>query len=88
MSNFPIKPVGNKLIVLPLKKEKVTVAGIEMDETPLSKGKVVSISDDILGLVNEGDVVYFQEKAALGQAANGEVHQWLTIDDIHGIKQA
>ncbi len=83
MSKPLAKPYGNRLLVKPLQKKKITLkgSGLEIAETDLEKAMVV---DSGTPEFQYGDVVYYPEKPAVGHTHEGELLQWLSIDDVHG----
>lgn len=78
-------PYGNRLLIRPLKKKKIKLqSGLEIDETDLQKAQVVKVSATLETIIKKDDVVYYPEKPAVGHAHEGELLQWLSIDDVHG----
>lgn len=83
MSKPLAKPLGSRLLVRPLQKKRITLkSGIEIDETDLQKGQVVDTP--VACAVSKGDVVYYPEKPPVGHTHEGELLQWLSLDDVHG----
>jgi hypothetical protein len=84
MNKKPLaKPYGNRLLVKPLQKKKIKLkSGLEIDETDLQKGQIVDAPDKVD--LKAGDVVYYPEKPPVGHTHEGELLQWLSIDDVHG----
>lgn len=76
-----IRPVGRKLLVMPLPHEEETMpSGIIMPETAmadLSRGEVIEVSEEIKHLYKPGDIILFPSKAGIGQLVNGAIHFWL-----------
>jgi co-chaperonin GroES (HSP10) len=87
--NFPIKPVGNKLIVLPLKKRTVkSEGGLEISESEqLERGEVVAVSSEVSEIA-VGEIVLYPQKVAIGVVANQQLHFWLQNSEVWGIESS
>ena len=73
-----LKPVGSKLLVLPLEtKNYVTNTNIELVETELATAKVNEVSEELSHIYNVGDVVMFPDKVGVLQIYNGEKCLWI-----------
>ena len=88
--SFPIKPIGNKLLVKPLirKDEKVNsivIPGVANSE--LSRASVAAISQDLEKVYSISDTILYPSKAGVGQLISGEPHIWLRGDEIWGIEE-
>lgn len=91
MSNFPIIPVGTKLIVEPLdKEEEKSEGGLTLINSNLSEGKVVAVSDQIKDFYKEGDIVLYPSKKGVVEPVNGKIYHWLdsnvNLEEIWGLK--
>jgi co-chaperonin GroES (HSP10) len=84
MSQPLATPYGNQLLIKPLKKKKVMVKGLEIEETDLEKAQVVKVSKKFETDFKEGDVVFYPQKPAVGHTYEGELLQWLGVDDVKG----
>ena len=90
-----IQPVGQKLLVSPLKKvEEKLDSNIVIAETvnaDLTEGIVEEIGDAVQHLYKKGDKVLFPTGAGQGQFLNGKHYLWLdggddkTLSNIWGI---
>jgi len=85
-----IKPVGNRLIVLPLpRKEESLDNGLVLPESAnadLAIGKVVEVPNSLNELYKENDIVLFPSKSGVGQMYNGKPHLWINAEtEIWGI---
>ncbi len=82
-NNFPIKPVGNKLIAIPLPKKESTVGSIVVAESvnaELSQAKIVSVSEQISNVYKVGDVVLYPSRKGIAQIIEGKQYIWLDAD--------
>jgi co-chaperonin GroES (HSP10) len=87
-----IKPVGNKILVLPLEKKEEEVGKIIIPGTvnaELSEAKVVGISDQVAHLYEEGDIVLYASRKGVAQMIKGVAYLWLdtepNLGEIYGI---
>lgn len=81
--NFPIQPVGTKLIVEPLPKKEEKINSIVIAENAnaeLREGKVIAVSKAISKLYNVGDIILYPERKGVGQPINGKFYLWLDSD--------
>lgn len=73
-----IKPVGHKILVLPLEeKNHVTKGNIELVDNQLMCGKVVEVGEETKAIYSIGDTVIFPKHSGVTQYYNGEHHLWL-----------
>jgi co-chaperonin GroES (HSP10) len=80
-----IAPVGNKILVLPLKKVEEQINGIihtQVEDADLHRGEVVAVSKELVTpegepLYSVGDKILFASRGALGQMYRGAHHVWL-----------
>jgi co-chaperonin GroES (HSP10) len=73
-----LKPVGNKIIVLPIQTEHFkTESGLTVVQSELTEGKIVEMSDDFKGVYNIGDTILYPKNAGNGIFYNGEAHVFL-----------
>src|SRR4026207_1819833 len=85
--NIPVVPISDKLIVLPISKQDVTLgSGLIVGESDLEKGEVVLVSKELSEIIKPGDIAYFPEKKPIGIMLNGTPHLWMSISDIWGIE--
>lgn len=92
MNNFPITPVGTKLIIEPLLKEdEKSSGGLTLVNSTLSEGKVVAVSAQLNGLYKVDDIVLYPSKKGIEEPYNGKIFKWLdaetTKEEIYGIRQ-
>jgi co-chaperonin GroES (HSP10) len=82
-----IVPSGNKVLILPLKKEEEKINGIihaESTYANLGHGKVVEVSPQLSHLYPVGSTVLYNAKAGIGQHYEGALHLWLFHRDVDG----
>ncbi len=73
-----LKPVGSKLLVLPLETENyVTESKIELVEAELERAKVMEVSDELSDVYKVGDVVLYPKKLGSLQIYNGKKCLWI-----------
>ena len=73
-----LKPVGSKLLVLPLETENyVTESKIELIEAELERAKVVEVSDELSDIYKVGDVVLYPKKLGSLQIYEGKKCLWI-----------
>jgi hypothetical protein len=73
-----LKPVGSKLLVLPLEtKDYVTDTNIQLIESELERAEVVEVSDELYGVYKKGDVVLYPSKIGSLQIYNGKKCLWI-----------
>lgn len=85
MNTFPRKPVGNKLIVLPLERKDVNLGNIIMPGTvqqPLSEGRVMAVSDEIQDLYSVGEVLIFPTNSGTGHMIEGVTYLVMQATEI------
>jgi co-chaperonin GroES (HSP10) len=92
-----VKPVGQRLLVLPLKKKesKLTDSDLIIPETAyadLNEGKVVSVSSEVAHLYKKDDIVLYPSKKGVGMIIDNVPHLWLSTevgrDEVWGILQS
>lgn len=82
-----IQPVGQKVLVLPLKKQEEKVnetSEIILAETVnanLSEGIVEAVGESVSKIYKKGDKVLFPSGAGAGQFLNGKHYLWLDGGD-------
>lgn len=87
MTNFPIQPEGDKIIIAPLPRNEEKVGSIVIPgsaNADISYGKVVAIGNEITNKGNIGDVVIYATKAGIGHLINGEPHLWISLQNVWG----
>lgn len=73
-----IKPLGNRILVLPVKKENyITESNIELVGNSLVAGEVVEFSSKFEGVYQKGDIILFPKDAGSSQSYNGKNHLFL-----------
>lgn len=73
-----IKPVGFKLLIEPIASEHHELeSGIIAVENQTVEGKVLEVSDELLNIYKEGDVVIYGKKAGVGLVYNNKACLWL-----------
>lgn len=73
-----IKPVGSKILVLPLEtKNFVTTSGIEIVQHQTDEAKVIEVSDEYEEFYSKGDTVIFAKEAGYPQLYNGKNCLWI-----------
>jgi hypothetical protein len=73
-----LKPVGSKLLVLPLEaKNYVTESKIELVESELSRAEIVEVSDELADIYKVGEVVLLPSKIGTLQIYNGKNCLWI-----------
>lgn len=73
-----IKPVGSKILVLPLEtKNHVTESGIEIFQNQLSIGEVIEVSDEYEDVYKVGGKVLYSSDAGRPQPYNGKDVLWM-----------
>lgn len=84
MKSFPVEPVGNKIIVLPLeKKEEKMDSGIIIPESAnaeLREAEVVAVSVEVAHLFEVGETVLYPLRKGVGQVINNKGYLWLDCD--------
>lgn len=83
-----IKPVGQKLIVLPLDTEETEAGGgIIVRDINLQRGKIVEVSDELEGVYEVGDIVIFPKSTGIScPNYQGKSCLWITSNiDVWGI---
>jgi chaperonin GroES len=87
-----IKPVGNKILVLPIEKKEEVIGAIIIPGTvnaQLQEGEVVAVSDQVKDLYKKGDIVLYAEKKGVAQLIKNKPHLWLdtepNLGEIYGI---
>ena len=87
-----LKPLGDRVLVKPVKEEEVTASGIVLPDTvdkeKKAEGEVVAIGEGDkvkkLGLKN-GDVVLYGKYGGDEVEIDGEEHKILSHDDVLGV---
>jgi len=80
MSELSIKPMGNKILVLPDEDKDVTRNGIIISSvirSPLQEGKVILIADDVAPLLKPGDRILFPRGAGHERLYDGVTYKFL-----------
>lgn len=73
-----IKPLGNRILVLPVKKENyITETKIELVDNTLVTGEVVEFSPMFKDVYKKGDIVLYPKDAGISQTYNGKTHIWI-----------
>jgi len=73
-----IEPLGNRILVLPVKKENyITETNIELVDNGLEVGEVVEFSPLFKGVYKKGDIILFPKNSGLSQTYNGKLHLFL-----------
>jgi len=78
-----VKPVGQKILVLPLKKKesKLDSSDLIIPETAyadLNEGKVVEVSSEVSHLYKKDDIVLYPSKKGVGFIIENIPHLWLS----------
>jgi co-chaperonin GroES (HSP10) len=83
--NFPIIPVGNKILIEELsKEEEKSEGGIDLVNSALSEGRVVAVSSQLNGVYNVGDIVLFPAKKGTEEPFMGKLYKWLDAEPSFG----
>jgi co-chaperonin GroES (HSP10) len=73
-----IKPLGNRILVLPVKKENyITETNIELVDNTLATAEVIEFAKMFEGVYKKGDIILFPKDAGNSQTYNGKTHLWL-----------
>lgn len=73
-----LKPVGTKLLVLPLSQEEyVTETNIHLIESELERAEVMEVSDEIADVYKVGDIVLYPKSIGILQIYNGKKCLWI-----------
>ena len=73
-----LKPLGNKILVVPVKKENyITETNIELVDNSLATAEVVEFSDEFADVYKKGDVILYSSGSGISQQYNGKTHLWL-----------
>lgn len=83
-----IKPVGQKLIVFPLKSQETEMeAGIVVSDLQLQRGEVIEVSDELKDLYSAGDTIIFPINSGTScPNYKGKMCLWITSNiDVWGI---
>lgn len=94
--NIPVVPVGDKLLILPIQKQDITLeSNLIIGESDLEKGIVISVAKEVNFKLNPfgesidpGDTVYFPEGKSPGIMIDGKPHLWMQLSDIWGIEKS
>lgn len=84
----PFRPVGNRLLVLPLPKTEKEHKGIKIPASAnndLTEGEVIAISEDVSNLFNVGDILLFPSGSGIGQWYNGKIYLWLQANEVWAV---
>jgi len=76
-----MKPLGNRILVLPIVEKKSSIIDIENTETP-QFAKVVDVSESLTCPILVGDTVFFRPYMGVEIAINGVMHLYLDISDV------
>jgi len=80
MPELKIKPLGNKILVLPDKDEDRMQGGIIISsviKSQLMEGTVVKIADDVAPLLKEGERILFPRNAGVDREYDGINYKYL-----------
>lgn len=83
-----VRPVGNKIIVLPDPIKETTVRGIIIPQSvnsQLEEATVIRVSTDVAILLQEGERILYPRSAGVEQEYNGKKYKFLngpTLKDI------
>lgn len=93
INNFPIIPVGMKLLIEMIDKpEEKSESGLTLVNSILAEGRVVAISSHLKGLYEVGDIVLYPDKKGMEEPVGGKVYKWLDAtpekEEIYGIKKS
>ena len=86
-----IKPLGNRILVLPVKKENyITETNIELVDNTLATAEVIEFAKMFEGVYKKGDIVLYSKNAGMSQQYNGKTHfsingEGFTYGDVHFI---
>ena len=86
MTNFPIQPEGNRLIVNPYKRKEEKLKSLIIAATvnaELEVGEVIVAGKNTS--FQSGDIVTYPAKSGLGQFIGGNPCLWLTDTEIWGV---
>ena len=73
-----IKPLGNRILVLPVKKENyITETNIELVDNTLATAEVIEFAKMFEGVYKKGDIILYPKDAGNSQSYNGKGHIWL-----------
>lgn len=92
-----IRPVGQKIIVLPIETDSVhkTDSGLFAVTLEMEEAEVVEVSDELVHFYKPGDIVIYPKKTTtaagvgVGLLYRGKPHLWLRQDigEIWGIRE-
>lgn len=83
-----IKPIGDKVVIEPLKKSFFTASGIilpDFDKTQSQEGVVVAIGSTTTGDVKPGDRVHYSKYAGFDASYEGVDYLIIPEDEIEAI---
>jgi len=76
-----LQPTARNMLILPLETEESSVSGIVIpsfvNESNLSRGKVVHVSPELSHKFKEGDIVLYNTSSPYSQIYRGVLHLWL-----------
>jgi len=73
-----IKPLGNKILVLPIKSENhITGNDIEVVNNTFDTGEVIEFSTDLASVYKKGDILLYHKGCGISQVYNNKAHLWL-----------
>jgi len=73
-----IKPLGNRILVLPVKKENyITETKIELVDNTLATAEVIEFAPMFENVYKKGDIILYPKDAGNSQTYNGKTHLWL-----------
>ena len=85
-----IKPLGERIVVKPLRQEEKTEGGIYLPETAgkdkPQQGEVIAVGPDFKG-VKRGDIVIFAKDGGTEIKVDNEQYLVLTADDVLALAQ-
>ena len=84
-----IKPLGNRVVLLPEKEEKVTKSGIILADSGKNEkkniGKILVVSENLKEKLKEGDKVFFSDYGYEEIEMDGEKYFIVPEDKIYAI---
>jgi len=85
-----IKPLGERIVVKPLRQEEKTEGGIHLPETASKdkpqQGEVIAVGSDFKG-VKKGDTVIFAQYGGTEIKVDNDEYLVLTADDVLALAQ-
>lgn len=87
MTNFPIQPEGDKIIVAPIPKKDEKVGNIIIPgvaNSEVSYGYVLAIGNEISHKHKNESIVMYVSKAGVGQLVSGQECIWISLQNVWG----